>query len=317
MRDVGQVRNLSTQIGAVASRLQAIEYVRTGQVKTIKEAVGRTEEWKRDELAKVGGLPEIKALWAQVGILKADLEAAAKDWDNLAGVLRLAALPKGVTPEAASTMALLRDEAMALENDPSALQAALVDAAITKDWPRLHSLALGRLDENGTPLSAFRGVIQGLRLESVDLPGQEGVEADLHTAYVAGLNAQEAWERATVGKSGMTTQLLQMNAAAKFEKARFDRQSRMMRSPAEALKRAEDTRVSPGDRYTEIPSSGGCMAIFDNTDGSVRTVDARTGPAYMARLNSLTRIPPTSVLLPDVTPVLADVAVIPTSSAPV
>ena len=314
MKDSGQVRTLATQIGSVAQRMQAVEFTRTAQIAMVKEAPGRTEVWKNEELAKIPGLEEIKALWAQIGILKADIEAAAKDWDNLAGVLRLAAFPCGVTPEAAAIMALLRDEALALENDPVALQIALETAAYEKDWPRLYSLALGRLDEFGSPLSTWRGVLRGLRFDSCDLPGQEGVMEDLHSSHISFVNASEAWEKSTHGSTSMTTLCLQTNAAGKLAQARWERQARMMRTPAEALQRAEDERTAPGARYEHVGEVGMLYAIFDHVSGSTRFEDFKVGPSVLARLNALTHIPSPASLLPDQTPAGVDVVTIPEGS---
>lgn len=303
MKTAASISSLADQLETQAGRLVAQESMRADAIARVKENKRLSDFAKKEELSKVTGLEVLSALRAQVHILKADLDAASKDWANLSQVLRAAAFPGGVTPDAAAVMGLLRDEASSLESDPTALQNALESAALAKDWPRVHSLVLGRLDENGTPLSAWKGVISGLRLDCLDLPGQESVMESLYRGETAALQAEAAWSHA-IGQSSLTTVALLSNAPDKLARAKFDRQARVLMTPAEALKKAEDERVSPGDRYVKLETpNAGCYTIFDTLTGDTRTVGTKEGPAYLKQLNDLTHIAPTSVLLPDPTPV--------------
>ena len=313
MKGSVQIASITDQLQVLATRLVGQESMRADAILRVKENKRLSDSAKQEELAKVSGLEVLTALRAQILILKADLDAASKDWANLGMVLRLAALPMGATPAAAATMGLLRDEALALENDPRALQSAMEAAALEKDWPRVYSLALGRLDENGTPLRQWRDAIngiQGLRFDCLDLPSQEAVMEAIYKGETAALQAEQAWQHA-VGQSSMTTAVLILNGSAKLEQARFARQNRMLMTPAEALKRAEDERVSPGDRYTRIGDEGGLYAIFDHSNGITRFLDQKSGPAYLKKLNDLTRIPSPAEGLAFTSPVNSDPGTIP------
>ena len=150
MKDAATISNIADQLKNVSDRLIQQEYLRNEAITKIKENSRLSESAKKEELAKLG-LEVLTALNAQVKILKADLDAAKANWDDLGQVLRAAALPLGGTPEEAQVMGMLRDEAAALEADPSAFQSALEAAALDKNWPRVYALALGRLDRVRDP----------------------------------------------------------------------------------------------------------------------------------------------------------------------
>ena len=311
MKTAAQISNLADQLRTISTRLVGQEALRADAIARIKNDTRLSDSAKQEELIRVSGLEVLTALRAQINILKSDLDAGAKEWANLGMVLRAAALPMGATPTDAATMGLLRDEAGALENDPAALQAALEDAAVGKDWSRLYSLALGRLDENGTPLGNFQGVIRGIRLDCCDLPGQLLVMESLCAGEVACLQANAAWQHATA-QSGLTTVALLANAPAKLAKAKFDRSQRLLMTPAEALAKKENERAEPGDRYVMVESPNASVyCIFDNFDGTTRMVDAESGPAYMAKLNALNRIPSVASSLAMASPVDSDPGTIP------
>ncbi len=99
--------------------------------------------------------------------------------------------------------------------------------------------------------------------------------------------------------------------SGKLAKAKWDREARVLLTPAEALQRAEDERLAPGDRYERLPDENGLMVIFDNANGVSRFVDLKTGPAYLAKLNALTRIPTPAEGLPLTEPVTADPGTVP------
>lgn len=309
MRTAVQIASTADQLANIASRLVAQESLRSDAIQRVKENTRLSDSAKKEELAKLG-LEVLTALDAQVKILKADLDSASADWSNLGMVLRAAALPLGGTPAEAQVMAMLRDESAALENDPRALQSAMEAAALERDWMRVHALTLGRLDSNGRPLDRWRDVIPGLRFDCLDLPGQLAVMEALYRGEAAFLAAKAAMSHAT-GQSDITTTSLIANLPAKLAKAKWDREARVMLTPAEALQRAEDERLTPGDRYERLPDEGGLMVIFDNANGVSRFVDAKTGPAYMAKLNALTRIPTPADGLPLVAPVTADPGTVP------
>lgn len=302
MKNAAQISAIADQLKAVSDRLVQAEFLRSEGITKIKENTRLSDSAKQEELAKVSGLEVLTALRAQVKILAADLETAKGDWDKLSTVLRAAALPLGGTPAESQVFSMLRDEAQALENDPKALQAALEAAAVTKDWPRLYALCLGRCDENGRPLDRWKGVIQGIRLDCCDLPGQLAVMEAVFRGQDAILRAEAAWSHAT-GQRGTTTQALLSNLPARLAEAKYARQNRMMLTPAEALQRDEDARTDTRDRYEAIGDQGSLFAFFDNATGQTRFVDQKTGPAYMAELNALTRIPKVSDVLAETGPI--------------
>ena len=121
----------------------------------------------------------------------------------------------------------------------------------------------------------------------------------------AALQAEAAWQHA-VGQSGMTTVALLANFPAKFEKAKFDREARMMLTPAEALAKREAERTDPQDRYVRVGDESGLFAIFDRLTGQTRFEDLRTGAQHLAQLNKLTRIPTPDALMPLPIPVTDD-----------
>ncbi|WP_243286039.1 hypothetical protein [Geothrix terrae] len=310
MKTAAQIASLADQLKQVSDRLVNQEFVQNEAITKVKENTRLSDVGKKEALAKVSGLEVLTTLNAQVQILKADLDAAQKDWDNLGQVLRAAALPMGVTPESAATFSLLRDEASALESDPNAFQIALEDAALTKDWARLYAMVLGRMDENGMPLDSWRGVIRGIRLDCCDLPGQLTVMDALYRGKAAYLAATAAWQHATA-QSNTTTVCIASNLASNYAKAKYDREARTLLTPSEALQRAEDERSNPKDRYERLPDEGGLFAIFDRANGVTRFVDQKTGPAYLAKLNALTHIPTPADGLPQAAPVTADDGVVP------
>ena len=95
MRTASQVSSIADQLQTQAGRLVAQESLRADAIARVKENKRLSDFAKKEELAKVSGLEVLSALRAQVQILKADLDAAAKDWANLGQVLRAAALPAG------------------------------------------------------------------------------------------------------------------------------------------------------------------------------------------------------------------------------
>ena len=288
MRTAGQIADLSALLVDTSRRLVSAVKARQDSITAIKESHGRTMDWIAAELAKVGGMEVITALHAQVEIHQADLKPEIEAWDSPGQVLRLAAMPAGATPERAAVLALLREEAAALEADPAALQAAMVDAATTKDWTRVYSLALGRLDANGSPLPAWDGKIAGVRFDSLDLPGQESALDSFYRAKVAFLEADLAWSDAKGEARNYTNEMLLLRASSDYERAKFDRQERLRRTPAEALAAAEAERTEPSARFRHIEGQPGSYAIFDSLTGGTRIVGPAEGPTYLAQLNDPT-----------------------------
>ncbi len=285
MRTAGQIQDISNRLVSLSQSLVSHAYVRAERIEAIRSDPSRSEEWKNQEFEKVQSLAEIQALHAQVQILKADLEPEIAAWENPSQVLRLAALPSGVTSDAASVQALLQAEAVALESDPLQLQAAILDAANSKDWSRLYALTLGRLDSMGNPLKAFQGRIQGIRLDCLDLPGQESALESFYRARVGWMEAEEAFAKAKGEAGNYTTQHLLIRAGADYEKAKHERRARIQLTPSEALERAEQERTEPAARYRKIDAPKGCYCIFDALSGSTHTVGEEEGPAYLHRLN--------------------------------
>lgn len=288
MRTAGQISDLSALMVSTSGRLVREVKARQDRITAINEAHGRTQDWIVAELAKVGGFEVIQTLHAQVEIIQSDLNPEADAWATLGQVLRLAAMPAGATPERAAVIQLLREEAEALEADPEALQAAMEDAAIAKDWERLYSLTLGRLDANGNPLPVWNGKIRGIRFDSLDLPGQESTMEGFYRAKVAYLEADLAWSDAKGEARNYTNELLLVRASGDFERAKFDRRERLLRTPAEALAAAEAERTEPNARFQKIESQPGSYAIYDSLTGSTRIVGPDDGPGYLRRLNDPT-----------------------------
>ncbi|WP_291271867.1 hypothetical protein [Geothrix sp.] len=289
MRTAGQIQDLSTRLVSTSSRLVSEVQARVDKIAAIKNAEGRTMDWITDELAKVGGFPAIQALHAQVEILQSDLKLEEEAWSNLGQVLRLAAMPDGATQERAAVLSLLREEAEALEADPSALQAALEDAAVGKDWERLYALSLGRLDANGSPLPAWTDKIRGIRFDALDLTGQESTMESFYRAKVAYLEADLAFSDAKGEARNYTNEMLLIRAAGDYERAKFDRRERLLRTPAAALAAAEAERTEPSARFQRIEAQPGSYGIFDTLTGSARFVGIEEGPAYLAQLNDPTQ----------------------------
>jgi len=285
MRTAGQLQDLSSRLVSLSQSLVSHEYVRAEGIARIKASEGRTQDWIAAELAKYADISAIRALKAQVDILEADIQPEREAWENPAAVLRLAAMPQGATSDAAAVQGLLQAEAKALEADPAALQRAIMDAATSKDWPRLFALSLGRLDSNGSPLPAFKDSLQGIRFDCLDLPGQESAMESLHAARVATLDAGLAWSRAKGEAENYTHRSLLTRAAADHERAKRDRRARLMLTPGEALKRAALEAVEPSSRYTKLPSQPGQYGIYDTLTGNSRIVDEASGPALLHSLN--------------------------------
>ena len=302
MKTAAQVQSIANQLVSQSISLVHQEGLRFDAIKRVKDNTRISETVRAEELAKVNGLEVLKALRAQCLILKADLDASSKDWSNTGQVLRNAALPLGGSPSEAVVMGMLRDEAAALEADPEALQSAMQDAALEKNWTRVYSLTLGRLDQDGRPLGPWKGGIPGLRFDCLDLPGQLTVLEALSRGEGATLNAEAAWEHAT-GQSGATTASLLANLPAKLAKAQFEREARMMLTPAEALAKAEAERTDHSDRFQRVGDESGLFCIFDSLTGVTRFESLSTGAAHMAKLNALTRIPTPAEELPLVSPI--------------
>lgn len=286
MRTAGQIADLTSQLVAVSNKLKTASYLRVQKIAAIKATPGRTQDWIQAELAKVGGVEVERALFEQARILNADLDTERTAWANLGQVLRLAALPAGVTPSSAAVMGGLREEAEALAADPASLQAALLDAAQVQDWPRLYALALGRLDANGNPLPDWQGKIRGVRFDSLDLPGQESTMESFYRARVAWLEADLAWSDAKGEARNYTNAMLLTRAGADYAEATAARKARLLVSPVEALRRAELERTNPGDRFQRVEAPEGSFAIFDTLSGGTRFVSPEQGPQYLHDLNN-------------------------------
>ena len=285
MRTAGALQDLSSRIVSLSQSLVSHEYVRAEGIARIKASEGRTQDWIAAELAKYADLSAIQALKAQVDILGADIAPEREAWENPAAVLRLAAMPQGATSDAAAVQSLLQAEAKALESDPRQLQAAILDAATSMDWPRLYALTLGRVDSLGSPLEQWRDRISGIQLNCLDLPGVESAMESLHAARVAILEADLAWSRAKGEPENYTHRSLLTRAAADHERAKRDRRTRLMLTPGEALKRAALEAVEPSARFTKLDTAPGIYGIFDSLTGNSRFVDVEGGPALLHRLN--------------------------------
>jgi len=70
-----------------------------------------------------------------------------------------------------------------------------------------------------------------------------------------------AWSRAKGEPENYTHRSLLTRAAADQERAKRDRRTRLMLTPAEALKRAALEAVEPSSRYTKSPPSRGSMGF--------------------------------------------------------
>ncbi len=285
MRTAGQIADLSAQLVATSNKLKTASYLRVQKIAAIKASEGRTMDWIQLELTKIGGIEVERALYEQARILNTDLDGERAAWGNLGMVLRLAAMPNGTTPAAATVLGALREEAEALEGDPATLQSQTMDAATGQDWVRLYALTLGRLDADGTPLGRWKGVLRGVPFAALDLPGQEAVMEAFYRARVAWLEAELAFSDAKGEARNYTTAMLLTRAPGDYQEALAARRAALLVTPSEALKRAELERTNPGDRFVKIEAQPGVFAIFDNLIGAIRYIGEAEGPDYLFRLN--------------------------------
>ena len=133
--------------------------------------------------------------------------------------------------------------------DPSAFQSALEAAALDKNWPRVYAVPWVDWTEDETPLKGCDVVLNGLRFDCLDSPGELAVMEALYRGEAAFLAACAAWDLRLVLRYGNN---LVRNLPAKLEKARQDRQGRGPDDARRSLKRAEDERLTPGDPYVAL-----------------------------------------------------------------
>lgn len=291
MRTPAQIEELSRRLVSLSNRLVALEYVRAQNIAAITADVLLSDQGKAGKLAELQSIAEMQALFQQIQVVKAELDPEESAWAVPMQVLRQAAMPAGMTAEYATIHAALKDEAAALEKDPGSLQAAILDAAASKDWLRLYTLTLGRVNGEGFPLSEWAGRIQGIYLKSLDLPGEERVMEALFNARVAFWEAEQAWGRASGKGENYTTASLLLRAKSDFEAAKKARRDRLKLSPLEAMTRAEAEQGARGARFVRIDETNNWFVIFDSLTGDSRYVPLDAGPEILQELNALA-VPP-------------------------